>query len=73
MRRNRHAPTWVQDLSSQEAHSIVGSFDRQRCEKDLTDRQEWLYDVIVADLEWRRANTYPVWRSCSCRYCVAPF
>ena len=71
--RRRATPRWIQDLTGRELHGIVGKFDRDRVSADLSDRQEWLYDVIVAELEWRRANTRPVWRSCSCRYCVAPF
>lgn len=71
--RGRRAPLWVREMPSREAHAILGRFDRDRMTQDLTRRQEWLYDVLVEDLEWRRVNTPDPWSVCSCKYCLAPF
>jgi hypothetical protein len=44
-----------------------------RTSEDLSEQQEWLYDACVSELEYRRRVTRPIWRCCSCRYCVPPF
>lgn len=64
---------WVREMSSRDVHAILGRFDRERTSADLTDRQEWLYDQCVAELEYRRRRARPIWSSCSCRYCIPPF
>lgn len=71
MRRAR--ALWVRDTSSRDLHAILGRFDRDRTTADLTQRQEWLYDQCVAELEHRRRVTRPIWACCSCRYCIPPF
>jgi hypothetical protein len=47
--------------------------NRNRTSADLTEHQEWLYDAIISELEYRRRNTRPVWRACACFLCVPPF
>jgi len=44
-----------------------------RQEADLSPAQEWLFDAIVAELEFRRRRCRPIWTSCSCWLCVPPF
>jgi hypothetical protein len=72
-RPRRTAPAWVAAMGDRELHALAGRFVRQQETRDLTDGQEWLLATVFEDLEWRRRTTYPVWRCCSCRFCVAPF
>jgi len=54
-------------------HGIAGSFFRQMQQRDLSSRQEWLFEQVCAELEYRRQRTRPIWRCCSCQFCVPPF
>jgi len=63
----------VRQTPSRELHAILGKFDRTRRAADLTERQEWLWDQAVAELEHRRRTCRPMWLACSCKYCVPPF
>ena len=69
----RRSPGWVRALSDRDVHAIAGRFARQRVSADLTERQEWLWDACISELEYRRRTTRPLWRSCSCYLCVPPF
>ena len=69
----RRSPLWIRETPGSELHAIVGSFDRRRVSEDLSRKQEWLYDAVISELEYRRRNTRPIWSCCSCRYCVPPF
>ena len=69
----RTSPLWVRELPDATAHAICGRFALLEHQADLSTNQEWLFGVLLDELEWRRRNTYPVWRSCSCQFCVAPF
>ena len=69
----RRAPQWVRAFSGPALHGLLGRFDRMRTTEDLSDAQEWLYDAAVSELEYRRRRTRPMWRACSCRYCIPPF
>ena len=41
---------------------------------DLSDGQEWLYDRIVEELEWRRWAALKAREPyCSCWLCFSPF
>lgn len=69
----RRSPGWVRAFSSPSLHGLLGKFDRMRQSSDLSEQQEWLYDACVSELEYRRRVTRPIWKCCSCRYCVPPF
>jgi hypothetical protein len=69
----RRSPSWVREMSSQELHAIAGRFNRQRPMADLTERQEWFYDAIVSELEYRRRRARPTWSACACYLCLSPF
>jgi len=60
-------------MTSEDLHAIVGRFQRQQADKDLTERQEWLWDAIISELEYRHRQTRPAWQRCSCEFCVPPF
>jgi hypothetical protein len=48
-------------------------FNNERLSADLTERQEWLYDSLISELEHRRRNAKPGWTACSCYLCTDPF
>jgi len=60
-------------MDSRALHAIAGRFARLQHTQDLSAGQEWLWAMVIADLEWRRMTTYPVWRACSCMFCIPPF
>lgn len=69
----RRSPGYVREWSSTALHAVAMRLNRDRSSGDLSDDQEWLFDAIVSELEYRRRRTRPVWRSCSCYLCVPPF
>lgn len=69
----RKGPVWLRESSSNALHAILARFDRDRQSQDLSEAQEWLYDRAVEELEYRRRTCRPMWRACSCRYCISPF
>lgn len=52
---------------------MVGRFAREREHLDLTEPQEWLWDALISELEYRHRTTRPAIARCSCQYCVPPF
>ena len=64
---------WVRETASRDLHAIAERFNRTRPTADLTERQEWLYDAIISELEYRRRQFRPSWKACSCYLCVSPF
>lgn len=69
----RRSPAYVRQWSSPALHAVAMKMNRQRTGEDLTDAQEWLYDAIVSELEYRRRRARPMWRACSCMLCIPPF
>lgn len=69
----RRSPGWVREMSDSECHSILFRFAHMRESEDLTDRQEWLHDALVSELEYRRRHARPAWKACSCQFCFSPF
>jgi len=69
----RRSPAWVRAMSSNELHGIAGSFARERQSADLSDAQEWLWDAVISELEYRRRQARPTWSACSCWFCFGPF
>lgn len=72
-RKMPRSPEWVRELSSQQAHAILGHLFKQQFETDPTSGQEWLWDTLVHELEQRRRDCVSEWLMCSCRYCSPPF
>jgi len=69
----RRSPAWVRAMTSRELHGVAGHLNAERLSADLSDRQEWLWDAVVSELEYRRRRaTWPV-RSCTCYLCLGPF
>lgn len=47
--------------------------NHQRAAEDLSPAQEWLYDGLVSELEYRNRQARHMWDMCSCELCVPPF
>jgi hypothetical protein len=60
-------------MTLSDLHAIATRFNHQRVSEDLSDRQEWLYDAVISELEYRRRVTRPFWKACACYLCVGPF
>lgn len=69
----RRSPGWVRDMTDRELHQVGFRFQWDRREQDLSDRQEWLYDAVCSELEYRRRSARPTWKACSCELCFSPF
>lgn len=58
-------------MPGREVHGILGMLDRQRrTTHDLTSRQEWLWDCLVSELEWRHLHEPRILRRCWCEWCI---
>jgi hypothetical protein len=66
---------YVAEWSSRALHGTAMMMNRLRMEQDLSERQEWLYDRIIDELEWRFVEDIRLrpWSACSCSLCFAPF
>ena len=73
MSERRTAPQWVRDLDQREAHAIAFRLLHDQTHSNLTQPQEWLLEVLLADLEYRRSRARWPEHRCSCSICFAPF
>jgi hypothetical protein len=64
---------WVRELHSSQIHAMAERFNRNRVSTDLSDRQEWLYDALVSELEFRHRNAGRGEQRCACYLCIPPF
>jgi hypothetical protein len=69
----RRSPMWVRELPRHTLHAMAERFNRDRVSADLSNAQEWLYDALISELEYRRRNASPGWSACSCYLCSDPF
>lgn len=73
MDTRRRSPGWVRQLPDKDVHAIAMRFLAQQAHEDLTENQEWLWRALVSELEYRRRQTRPFWKQCSCELCIPPF
>lgn len=69
----RRSPRWVRESSSETLHAIAHRFLNMQESVDLTERQEWLWNALVSELEYRWRTTRPSWQRCACGLCRPPF
>lgn len=62
----------IRNAHSDTLHGIAGSLRRRQYETDLSEAQDWLWSVVVAELERRHLALRPGLR-CWCDLCVQPF
>jgi len=69
--RSRLAPMWVRELDRRQLHALTGKLVRLYGEEGLSDKQEWLLDRCLQELNWRRSHA--VWPDprCSCQFCFS--
>lgn len=66
----------MREWSDRELHAVGMRFNIDRKTEDLSLEQEWLYDAIVSELEYRRRRAIRAHRwqeQCSCFLCLGPF
>lgn len=71
--KRRRSPLKTAALSSAALHGIAGSLRKQQYQRDLSSAQEWLWDVVLAELETRHRRTRGTLQCCCCDLCRAPF
>lgn len=69
----RRSPQWVRDLDSRVLHAMAFRFNADRQSEDLSDAQEWLYDALISELEYRHRRATNIRDRCSCELCLPPF
>lgn len=60
-------------MTDNELHAIAWKTRQLSWIDPLSEGQEWLWEAIVSELEYRRRSCRPVWKRCSCELCVGPF
>lgn len=69
----RRSPLWVREATTRALHGIALKMNHGRTLFELSDPQEWLWDAIISELEWRNAHPLEFGLRCSCYLCVSPF
>lgn len=69
----RRSPGWVRAYSSPSLHGLALKLMRMRTSEHLSDAQEWLWDAVISELEYRRRRDYGRLQACSCMLCIPPF
>lgn len=69
----RRSPAWLRRRSRDELHAMAHYLLRYQEGADLSEPQEWLWDALISELEYRWRNTKPAWRRCPCGLCHPPF
>lgn len=64
---------WLRDQESRDLHAIALHLRNLFWEGRSSERQDWLFDNVVAELEWRHDHTRPVYLRCECELCHHPF
>lgn len=70
---HRHAPYWVRQLGSSQLHGLALKLRNSFWAGDASLKQEWLFDVVCNELEWRSARPGRGYRRCVCELCMPPF
>jgi hypothetical protein len=69
----RRSPGWVRAYNSKALHGLAFKLMNLRTSEDLSDAQEWLWDAVISELEYRRrTHPRPAW-ACACMLCIPPF
>ncbi len=69
----RRSPQWIREQHDRALHALALRLRAVSYRQDLTAKQEWLWDAVISELEYRRRNApRPLW-ACSCELCVPPF
>lgn len=69
----RRSPGWVRCMSDAQLHATAMKLARDSETRDLSAAQEWLWQSLISELEYRWRTTRPASFRCSCMLCVPPF
>lgn len=69
----RRSPGWIRAYSSTSLHGLALRLMNLRTSEDLSDAQEWLWDAVISELEYRRRRARGSLQACSCMLCIPPF
>ena len=69
----RRSPYWIREYDSKALHGLALKLMNLGMREDLSARQEWLWDAVISELEWRRRRDLGTFRACACMLCVPPF
>lgn len=67
--RRRKSPLWVRESTHRELHGIAGRLVLEQHHHELSRGQEWLWEAVVSELEWRFLHPGPQWEWCCCSLC----
>lgn len=73
MHRRRRSPAWVRQMDARQLHATAGKLQRLRATDGVSVRQEWLWDALISELEYRRRREKDPWKMCLCEFCCDPF
>lgn len=69
----RRSPGWLRATDSNQVHAIAIRLQHLMTLQDVSDRQDWLFDACVSELEYRHRAERVWWKRCSCALCIPPF
>lgn len=69
----RRSPAYVREWSSETLHAVAGRLTNIAQQADLSEAQNYLWDCVIAELEYRFRHRSAQWPWCSCELCVPPF
>lgn len=71
----RRSPLWVRELSDRACHGIAMKLRVESQALDLSPQQEWLWEALISELEYRRrvAMRRRFGSPCTCELCLGPF
>lgn len=73
MGRAAQLTTMVGQMESSQLHGLAIKLQRSAQIEDWSRGQEYLWGLVIAELEHRWLSTPPGGRRCSCELCVPPF
>jgi hypothetical protein len=65
--------SFVKAQKSDALHGLAWKLNHEAKQRDLSPRQEWLWQLAVRELELRRRLALPGEQACPCELCVSPF
>lgn len=71
--RRRKSPQYVREMTRAQLHGTAMKFQRQRQNDGLSASQEWLWDAIISELEWRHLHQLDGQERCFCELCWVPY
>jgi len=64
---------WVREMDSRTVHKLAYRLWRLWSHEGISDKEEWLLEACISELEYRQRNRQQGWRLCGCQFCCTPF